>query len=256
MEEIVLDGHTHCGLTLPIEILSSEWKRAGIHGGVMFSPVEEIYDRYDPFFEDTAEYQESRRAVHDYLLRISGEDRRFPYFFVWNDFLSVPEGFVGIKWHRHPGEPVYHYGTRACERTIEEICEKRLPIVLEEEFHNTVNFVRAIAERTVVIIPHMGALNGGYDELKAAGIFESPMVWADTALAGRREISDFARNFGVHRIIFGSDYPFGIPLNEKRKLLNVFSGDDLSAVLSGNLMRLLEGQRETGGGKPPDDELS
>ena len=102
----------------------------------------------------------------------------------------------------------------------------------------------------------MGALNGGYDELKAAGIFDSPMVWADTALAGRREISDFARNFGVHRIIFGSDYPFGIPLNEKRKLLNVFSGDDLSAVLSGNLMRLLEGQSETGGGKPPDDELS
>ena len=239
MGEIVLDGHTHCGLTIPLEILSREWKRASIHGGVFFSPVEEIYDRYDPFFEDSEAYRHSRRAVHDYLLRISVQDHLFPYFFVWNDFPSIPDGFVGIKWHRHPGEPVYHYGTLACQTVIEEICERRLPIVLEEEFHNTVNFIRDIAERTIVVIPHMGALNGGYVELKEAGVFENPMVWVDTALANRREISDFARNFGTQRIIFGSDYPFGIPLNEKRKLQNMFSDDDLSGVPAGNLMKLL-----------------
>jgi uncharacterized protein len=240
MGELVLDGHTHCGLTIPLDILSREWKRAAIDGGVVFSPVEEIYDRYDSFFEDSEEYKQSRRAVHEYLLRISVQAYLFPYFFVWNDFPSIPDGFVGIKWHRHPGEPVYNYGTRACERIIGQICERRLPIVLEEEFHNTLNFVRDIAGRTVVIIPHMGALNGGYVELKEAGVFENPTVWVDTALAGRREISDFARSFGIDRIIFGSDYPFGIPMNEKRKLHDLFSDDDLSAVLSGNLMKLLK----------------
>lgn len=240
MKQLVLDGHTHCGLTIPLEILAREWQRASIDGGVLFSPVEEIYDRYDPSFQDSDAYRHSRRAVHDYLLRISVRERLFPYFFVWNDFSSIPDGFVGIKWHRHPGEPVYNYGTRACQTVIEEICEKRLPIVLEEELHNTVDFIRDIAERTVVIIPHMGALNGGYVELKEAGVFENPMVWADTALAGRREITDFARSYGIDRIIFGSDYPFGIPLNEKRKLHTIFSDDDLSAVLSGNLMKLLK----------------
>jgi predicted TIM-barrel fold metal-dependent hydrolase len=61
----------------------------------------------------------------------------------------------------------------------------------------------------------------------------------DTALAGPREITDFAETFGVDRIIFGSDYPFGIPGHEKRKVVNLFSDDDLAAVLSGNLLRLL-----------------
>jgi predicted TIM-barrel fold metal-dependent hydrolase len=239
MNQLILDGHTHCGLTLRFEELSNEWRRASVDGGVVFSPVEEIYDRYSPSFFDSAEYRESRAAVHEYLLAISSAKRVFPYFFVWNDFVRVPEGFVGVKWHRHPGEPRYAYETPACLRLIDEICARRLPIVLEEEFSNTMNFLKTVSDRTVVIIPHMGALNGGYFGLKRAGIFESPSVWVDTALAGHAEIEDFAENYGVDRIIFGSDYPFGVPAHEKGKLREIFSGDDLSPVFSGNLLRLL-----------------
>jgi len=239
VNRIILDGHTHCGLTLPFEGLSREWRIAGIHGGVVFSPVEEIYDRYDPSFVDTSAYRGGRVAVHEYLLTIGEKAHVYPYFFVWNDFVPAPEGFAGVKWHRHPGEPVYAYETPACSRMIDEICARRLPVVLEEEFSNTLNFVETVSERTVVIIPHMGGLNGGYFQLKRARVFDNPAVWVDTALAGYTEIKDFAQSYGVDRIIFGSDYPFGAPAEERDKLEELFSGRDLSLVLSGNLMRLL-----------------
>ena len=239
MTYLILDAHTHCGYTVPFEELSHEWQLGNIDGGVVFSPVEEIYDRYDPFFTDSDNYRQSRRSVHEYLLELALRDNIFPYFFVWNDFISIPENFVGIKWHRHSGEPTYNYDTQECERVIDEICQRKLPVVLEEEFHHTVSFIDRIASRTVVIIPHMGALNGGYNRLKKAGLFENPKVWVDTALASRGEIRDFSHSFGTDRIMFGSDYPFGVPSHEKRKVLDVLSGDDLQSVLSGNLRRLL-----------------
>ena len=40
-------------------------------------------------------------------------------------------------------------------------------------------------------------------------------------------------------MMFGSDYPFGIPSSEKRKVMQCLSGEDLALVLSGNLLRLL-----------------
>ncbi len=234
-----MDAHTHCGYTVLFESLSSEWKWGEIDGGVVFSPVEEIYDRYDRTFEDSDEYRRSRKRVHAYLSEIGRKENIFPYFFVWNDFQPIPDGFVGIKWHRHSTEPVYRYGTKECDRLIGEICEKRLPVVLEEELHNTLDFIRKINGRTVVIIPHMGGLNGGYFRLKDKGVFDHPTVWADTALADRREILDFAESFGTDRILFGSDYPFGIPAHEKSTVVDLFSGPELEAVLSGNLLRML-----------------
>lgn len=239
MPELVLDAHVHCGLSIPYEEVAGQWKPAGIHGGVVFSPVEEIYDRYDPFFTDSEAYARSRNRVHRYLLAIADTNRVYPYFFVWNDFPQVPEGFSGIKWHRHADEPVYSYGSSQCRRMIEEICEKRLPVVLEEEFHNTIAFIQNIAERTTVIIPHMGALNGGYTRLRKAGVFESEKIWVDTALAHPREIEDFAVRYGTSRMMFGSDYPFGTPASEKRKLEAHFTGRELRAILGGNLLRLL-----------------
>ncbi len=239
MTNLVLDGHTHCGFTVPYDELSREWQVAGIDGGVMFSPVEEIYDRYDPWFSDSDGYRTSRSKVHKYLLDLASRDHIHPYFFVWNDFLPVPDGFVGIKWHRHPGEPKYNYRTRECEAVVEQICQKQLPIVLEEEFENTVDFVDKIDNRTTVIIPHMGGLNGGYRRLREARVFDRKSVWVDTALASAAEIADFAERYGIERIIFGSDYPFGVPAHGKRKVERLFSGQDRELVLSGNLLRLL-----------------
>jgi hypothetical protein len=239
VDDLVLDGHAHCGVTVPFEEIAYEWQTGGIHGGVIFSPVEEIYDRYDPSFKDSQGYRHSRSRVHKYLLEIASRENIFPYFFVWNDFSPIPDRFVGIKWHRHSGEPVYSYGTAPCVKIIDDICERGIPIVLEEEFHHTLQFIKEIAERTAVIIPHMGALNGGYSQLKRAKVFDNERVWVDTALAGVHEIRNFADTYGAERIIFGSDYPFGVPANEKRKLLRSFSEDDLQGILSGNLLRLL-----------------
>ena len=240
MKHTALDAHTHCGYTVPFEDLAREWRRGDISGGVVFAPVEEIYNRYDPRFTDSEEYRHSRRQVHNYLLGKAREHRVFPYFFVWNDFPSIPEGFVWIKWHRHADEPVYAYHSEGCDRIIDEICSRQLPVVLEEEFVHTLEFIKRIAERTVVIIPHMGGLNGGYHRLKRAGVFDSPYVWVDTALAAPYEITDYAENYGVDRLLFGSDYPFGLPAPEKQKVTALFSGDDLSAVIGGNLQRLLK----------------
>ncbi len=239
MDYLVLDGHAHCGLTVPFEEIAHEWQSGGIDGGVIFSPVEEIYDRYDSSFTDSQEYRHARSRVYKYLLNIASQENIFPYFFVWNDFSPVPDEFVGIKWHRHAGEPVYSYGTALCSKMMDEICQRNLPIVLEEEFHHTLRFIKEIAERTVVIIPHMGLLNGGYSQLKRAKVFDNEKVWVDTALAGVHEIRDFADTYGVDRIIFGSDYPFGVPASEKTKLIRSFSGNDLRKILSGNLLRLL-----------------
>jgi hypothetical protein len=235
---LILDAHTHCGYTVPYENLAAEWKLGGIDGGVVFSPVEEVYDRCDPFFTDSQEYALSRRRVHEYLLE-RASDRIFPYFFVWNDFPHIPDRFFGIKWHRHADEPVYAYETPSCDRIIEEICEKRLPIVLEEEFRNTLSFIKKIDGRTIVIIPHLGHLNGGYFKLKKAGVFANPHVWADTALAAEWEIEDLVSTYGNERIMFGSDYPFGTPSRERRKIDSLFSGTDLDAILGGNLLHLL-----------------
>lgn len=239
MADLVLDAHAHCGLTVPYEEIAREWRLGEIDGGVLFSPVEEIYDRYDPLFTDSGQYTQSRARVHRYLLDRAAEHRIFPYFFVWNDFSPIPKGFLGIKWHRHSNEPVYLYGTPECNRTIEEICAKRLPVVLEEEFRHTKAFLKGIAGRTVVIIPHMGGLNGGFRSLKRAGVFEQENVWVDTALGSGEEIEDFAVSYGVDRILFGSDYPFGVPAHEKRKIESLFSRTDRKAVLGGNLLRLL-----------------
>ncbi|MEW6350554.1 MAG: amidohydrolase family protein [Thermodesulfobacteriota bacterium] len=251
MSGLVLDGHVHCGLELPFETVLSEWEQADIDGGVMFSPVEEIYDRYDPRFRDSPQYRRSREEVHRYLLGLLHREHLFAYYFIWNDFPAIPGGFVGIKWHRHAGEPVYDYETAACARAVEEICQKRLPIVLEEEFDHTVSFIRRIAGRTVVIVPHMGLLNGGYGRLKGAGVFSDPQVWVDTALASRDEIRDFAQTYGVDRMIFGSDFPFGLPYSERSKVEAVFSGEELRSVLSGNLLRLLG--KEGASDSPPVD---
>lgn len=239
MPNLILDAHVHCGLTLTYDHVVQQWRSAGVDGGVLFSPVEEIYNRYDPRFIDSAEYAQSRYRVHQYLVDLAAAPNLIAYYFVWNDFSPIPDGFRGIKWHRHPDEPVYHYSAPECSHIIEDICHRRLPIVLEEEFRNTLAFIRKIEGKTVVIIPHLGALNGGYYQLKHAGVFEAANIWADTALAGRAEIDDFARTYGTDRLLFGSDYPFGIPAHEKRKVVGLFDGPELDAILGGNLVRLL-----------------
>lgn len=243
----IIDSHIHCGIqysNLPIDDISPLLREAGISNACMFAPVEDIYDRYDRGFEDTPQWQQARRRANQYLLDLAAAGEPiFPYLFVWNDFAveALQQPYRGIKWHRHSDEPVYHYQDPRCSIMIDEITRRRLPIVLEESFPNTLHFIEDLAPEAVIIIPHLGGLNGGYRTLVEAGIWKRDNVYADTALASTSEMRHFIEHYGAGKLIFGSDYPFGDPGGELRKVERLsLNSDDFEKVVAGNILNLLE----------------
>lgn len=213
----IIDSHVHCGIQhsrLPIDDIRPLLSQAGITGACMFAPVEDIYNRDDFHFEDSPCWRQTRQRANRYLLDMASRGEPiFPYLFVWNDFaveeLQLP--YRGIKWHRHSDEPEYHYQHPRCAQMIEEITRRRLPIVLEESFYNTCRFIERLAPGAIIIIPHLGRLSGGYEALVQAGIWKHDNVYADTALASTAEMRHFIDQYGVDKLLFGSDYPFGDP---------------------------------------------
>jgi uncharacterized protein len=247
-----IDAHAHCGVGDRFPPQAFEDYLARVAGGpirtvVMFPPVAEIYDRYDPNFVDSPAWQDRRRQANRYLLT-AGNDRLsvIPYFFIWNDFAveQLDDRHRGIKWHRHDDEPVYHYDDPKCAAAAAEIRRRNLPVVLEEELENTVRFVTEIARGVRVIVPHLGMLNGGYRALERRGIWEMADVWADTALASSGEIRAYIDTYGPDRLLFGSDFPFGDPLAELNKVLDLPYDDGVKrSIIQDNLERLLAGNR-------------
>jgi predicted TIM-barrel fold metal-dependent hydrolase len=242
----VIDTHIHCGIQtvdLPYEVIAPLLEEADIDGACMFAPVEDIYDRWDPTFYDTDAWRRTRHAANHYLLDVSEQNASiFPYLFVWNDFAleELQHDFCGIKWHRHSNEPVYHYDDPRCRSIINEISARRLPVVLEETFANTCRFLEELAPDAVVIIPHLGALNGSYPVLERAGIWRRPHTYADSALASPAHLRHFVQHYGPERLLFGSDFPFGVPAQELRKVEALGLGSaDLDKVLGGTIRALL-----------------
>ena len=243
----VIDAHAHCGVIdrswpQSFEDYALHVSRTDIDGVALFSPVLEIYDRYDGHFTDTPAWQLRRKESNAHLLSLdSPELTVFPYFFIWNDFAveQLTEAHCGIKWHRHACEPVYCYDDPKCRVAVDEIRRRNLPVVLEEEFDNTLRFVRDLADGVTVIIPHLGFLNGGFHSIAEAGLWERENVWADTALASREEIREYLRRYGHRRLLFGSDFPFGNPSDELYKVRSLGLDHEMeAAVLGGNFLRL------------------
>jgi len=115
-----------------------------------------------------------------------------------------------------------------------------MPVVFEEEFDNTVRFIEQIAKDVRVIIPHMGMLNGGYGAIKRHGLWARPNVYADTALASVYEITDYINEYGIDRIIFGSDFPFGDPKRELQKIMHLQIPQEQKEIICGlNIQQLL-----------------
>jgi hypothetical protein len=244
---LVIDSHAHCG------IIDRSWPQSlpdyrrqaadtDIAGVALFSPVYEIYDRYDGNFADTPAWRLRRKESNAHLLSLKpGDLTVYPYFFIWNDFAveQLSPAHCGIKWHRHAGEPVYAYDDPRCRSALEEIRRRRLPVVLEEEFANTVHFIRELAAGITVIIPHLGMLNGGYRAIAEAGLWALENVWADTALADSDTVHEYIRSYGHRRLMFGSDFPFGDPCAELRKIRRLQLDPTVeSAVLGTNFTRL------------------
>ena len=245
MSVTIIDSHMHCGtqnVSLPWEEVQGRLREGGISGACLFAPVEDIYDRYDYYFQDTAAWAACRRRANRYLLDLrQREPNLIAYYFVWNDFHKeeLGKGYRGIKWHRHEYEPVYNYEDPRCEEFLQEAYRLRLPILLEESFENTLYFLKRAQGRTPIIIPHLGMLNGGFDALLRSGIWESETVYADTALASSAEMAQFLERYGSERLLFGSDFPFGSPQHELQKVRNLGMGtDDFENVVSRNVIRL------------------
>ena len=244
----VVDAHAHCGIMddswdQSCEDYSRQIAGSDIGAVVFFSPVMEIYDRYDPGFKDTADWRENRRQSNAYLLTLAPPGLTvYPYFFIWNDFAveQLTQTHCGIKWHRHADEPVYHYDDPKCRAALETIRRMNLPVVFEETFDNTIRFVRELAQGVRVIIPHLGGLNGGYGSIKSAGLWALENVWADTALASREEILDYLRCCGHRRLLFGSDFPFGNPVAELRKVRGLGLAPEVEAAVLGGNFRCLQ----------------
>ncbi len=244
-EHPIIDSHIHCGIQksdLPVEKILPILENAKIIKACIFSPVEDIYDRTEPDFIDNNSWIQTRNLANNYILEVSRKWDVIPYYFVWNDFAvsELDRGFRGIKWHRHAGEPNYDYKNPECEKFLQKVFSLHLPIVLEEDYANTINLIERIGGRTRVIIPHMGMLNGGYQSLKNFGIWECDWVYADTALANISNIIDFIRTFGPDRILFGSDYPFGRPERELRKILDLtIPAWQKELIVGGNIISIL-----------------
>ena len=244
----IIDSHAHCGRldTFPPQDLHDYIAHiggSGIGGAVMFAPVIEIYDRYDPHFRDTGEWRRRRAESNEYLLSVSTpEFEVYPYFFIWNDFAveQLSPAHKGIKWHRHPEEPVYNYNDPRCAAAIAEIRRRNMPVCLEEEFENTLYFINELAPGVKVIIPHCGMLNGGYELFRREGIWEMDCIYADTALAPAGDIRDYVSRCGCERLMFGSDFPFGDPVFELHKILRLnLTGKQQGEIIGGNIARLL-----------------
>ncbi len=240
-----IDCHLHCG----VQNVSWGWERkrplllaAGIRGVGIIPPVEDVYDRLDPGFTDTPVWQACRRRAQRYLLDLRDPEFHFyPYFFVWNDFAWEDLGpeYVAIKWHRHPNEPAYQYEDPRCREFLQVVHKRGLPILLEESFDNTRFFLERLAPDLPVVIPHLGGLNGGYERLKAARVWDRPLTFTDSSTAAPAEIEDFLGRYGSGRLLFGSDHPFGDPQAELAKILDLHLPEaEAQAVLGDNFRRI------------------
>jgi hypothetical protein len=241
----IIDAHLHTG----IQNVSWRWEEirpllraAGIQGAGVIPPVEDVYDRYHYRFQDNPEWQECRRRAHQYLLNLQDpEITIYPYFFVWNDFAWEDLGpeYVAVKWHRHGNEPEYHYTDPRCREFLEVVRTRGLPILLEETLPNTMMFLEKMAPDLPVVIPHLGALSGGYYNLRQAGVWDRLNVYADSAVADLDAMEDYLGRQGAARLLFGSDYPFSYPDVELAKIrrLNLPEADT-RAILGDNFRRL------------------
>ena len=199
----IIDNHIHCGNNKRTKLYTlAEIKRdlgeAGAQGAVIFAFPEDMYR-----IEDSREW---RIRANNYVLDLSrhAEESLYPFYFVWNDYI-IPENlsdYAGIKWHRHWDEPKYDYDDPRCHEILKLIKELDIPVLIEEEYDDTVRFVSDNPELKV-IIPHMGNLNGGYDRMDV--FFDNPNVHFDTSVASLEAIKRVLDNVGAERVIFGSD---------------------------------------------------
>jgi predicted TIM-barrel fold metal-dependent hydrolase len=184
-------------------------------------------------------------GINEQVLEEANRDHTFiPYYYIPEDLRPIPKekGFYGGKWHWTRGVQDCSPNYRVLEDPglggfIEASEEIDLPIVFEEELAFTEAFVKK-TKTLKIIIPHLGLLGGNpidfLDTFK-----ERENCYFDIALAGQETISQFVKEIGPERILFGSDIPFGQMKNELNKVVSLpISDAEKQLILSKNVKRL------------------
>jgi len=241
----IIDAHVHCGNSrlkgakfYPKAQMMQELKEVNAAGAVIMAFPEDIYRNGNSLAQ--------RNEANKYILEISeNEPDVHPFYFVWTDYV-IPANlseYAGIKWHRHEGEPAYDYDCDACKDFLKEIKKLAMPVLLEEEFINTVHFIENNPELTV-IIPHIGESNGGPEKMEI--FFDRPNVYFDTAITNKNVLKWAYDSVGPTRLIFGTDSSAcrpqvdnSLPVALKRhEELNAPKAD-LELIYAKNIERLL-----------------
>ncbi len=240
----IIDSHIHSGIINVdngFKKINFFLKKANINSACVMPPVEDVYDRYNKKFYDNENWIQTRINANNYVLSLKEDYNVYPIYFVWNDFnfQHLVKGFYAVKWHRHQDEPAYDYQSKKCEKFLNVVYEKKLPIILEETFENTLYLIKRINRRTNIIIPHLGALNGGFARLFNNGIWNHENVYADSALASIEQIKKFLNKYSCDKLLFGSDYPFSTPQRELSKIQEIpLKPGEKEKILSLNVLKL------------------
>ena len=73
VEYKTIDSHIHCGIRnvhQPYPMIRALLEPAGISHACMFAPVEDIYNRYDPYFTDNPAWLPLDETTKDAIMRI------------------------------------------------------------------------------------------------------------------------------------------------------------------------------------------
>jgi len=233
--EVIVDSHVHWGpsITMGTDVTTNwifrEQKEAGVTHVIILP------------FPSTA------IASNDINVRLLDETRRvkqfIPYFYIRENFPSIPPEYFGGKWHWMRGwqDTASNYDLLDdpdLPDLVERLRNTDKPIIFEEELDFTVQFVERFPGLKL-IIPHLGLLGGNpLDFLRS--FKEKENIYFDTALGGQSTIREFVRTIGPERVIFGSDIPFGSMESELAKVTGLsLSYTDKKRILADNILELI-----------------
>ncbi|MCX7966194.1 MAG: amidohydrolase family protein [Syntrophorhabdaceae bacterium] len=235
----IIDSHSHWGpsITLGIDVTTKELQNQQKQSGVTHVFI-------IPFPSTAIDSNE----INIRLLEETKKVKTFiPYHYIREDydredFDPIPDGYIGGKWHWMRGwqDSASNYKVledKALPKLIDKIKKTNKPIIFEEELNFTERFVE-MADDMKIIIPHLGLLGGNpLSFLRAFKDREN--IYFDTALASQKDILKFVETVGPHRVIFGSDVPFGYMKSELSKVLSLpVSYEEKELILYKNIVRL------------------
>ena len=227
-----VDAHVHLGYSIPTDDVIKQMSECNVKKIVIFALPAEIDEGLD---------------MNYYILKKAEKFNEFiPFYYVTGD-LKIPDEidlFRGLKWHwvrglTHIRSNLNLFEDKSFLAFLRELNELKLPIVIEEDFEFTKEFVN-IMDNSVIIIPHLGTISGNpNDFLKEFAEYDN--VYFDTALASESLINKFYNELGADKLIFGSDIPFGTMKNELNKILKMeIPKSDIRRITKENILKILK----------------